>query len=128
MVHRLSERERLMRIPPRYGFCICFPFPLAPSNRLASLQIDKTLELTIGSGESEYDEKAPVWETLDWEEWNGDQDTDENRGEWPTGFKWSCCGMKHDADPCRAARHRDATGKLDKADLTESDSDGPEEY
>ena len=50
------------------------------------------------------DEEGSFWD--DWEDDRfGEMDTEENREQYPEGFKWTCCGSNGNAIGCQASCH-----------------------
>jgi hypothetical protein len=53
----------------------------------------------------EVDWSGDFWADTD-EDCHGPIDSDENRSEYPEGFKWSCCGQLGDAPGCEETTHK----------------------
>ncbi|ORY15298.1 hypothetical protein BCR34DRAFT_478131 [Clohesyomyces aquaticus] len=57
--------------------------------------------------------------SLIWADWDdrilGEQNTEENRHDYPEGFFWTCCALNGEAEGCQTGGHRPDTAKRRKA-------------
>ncbi|OCL10693.1 hypothetical protein AOQ84DRAFT_288722 [Glonium stellatum] len=54
-------------------------------------------------GDLVIDEEHDIW--FEWEPYQGERNTDENRKDCPEAFIWTCCERRGDGAPCETGKH-----------------------